>query len=363
MLQRLDIHDGALRLLGGGDGTHLQGIGVLLQQLVGHLRHRVLGGSGLTAVLQAQRQHHLALPQGDGVHQRGLDLLDHLGVVVLQQAGLGAHLDRHHAGQFQIVELLFEPVAQAHQIVVGLRILREAGLLRLLAQLLHLGGADVGQTLLAGQNVHGQFLVVLQVQLIHLVEHGHILEQGDLMVLQILGDLVHVGLDLAVLGLHDLQLVAGLLEQPLQALLLLVLAEALQLHHQTAQILADLAHVLVAHVVQGILGEGRHALLGGGAVLQHLIGVADVDLLGEGVHGLTLLLGQQALVHGHRLDLLFLLLRYLRRVGRQGQLGYGHRRGGIGIGGQGQLRHHVIGHVSVSFLYDKLCVLLLTAPA
>ena len=177
------------------------------------------------------------------------------------------------------------------------------------------------------------------------------------MVFQILGDLVHVGLDLAVLGLHDLQLVAGLLEQPLQALLLLVLAEALQLHHQlaeglahqTAQILADLAHVLVAHVVQGILGEGRHALLGGGAVLQHLIGVTDVDLLGEGVHGLTLLLGQQALVHGHRLDLLFLM--------------YGHRRGGIGIGCQGQLRHHVIGHVSVSFLYDKLCVLSLTAPA
>ena len=213
MLQRLDVHDGALGLLGGGDGAHLQGIGVLLQQLVGHLRHRVLGGSGLTAVLQAQRQHHLALPQGDGVHQRGLDLLDHLGVVVLQQAGLGAHLDGHHTGQFQIVELLFEPVAQAHQIVVGLRILREAGLLRLLAQLLHLGGADIGQTLLARQNVHGQFLVVLQVQLIHLVEHSHILEQGDLMVLQILGDLIHVGLDLAVLGLHDLQLVAGLLEQ------------------------------------------------------------------------------------------------------------------------------------------------------
>jgi hypothetical protein len=33
------------------------------------------------------------------------------------------------------------------------------------------------------------------------------------MVLQILGDLVHIGLDLAVLGLHGLQLVAGLLEQ------------------------------------------------------------------------------------------------------------------------------------------------------
>ena len=99
------------------------------------------------------------------------------------------------------------------------------------------------------------------------------------MVLQILGDLVHVGLDLAVLRLHGLQLVAGLLEQAEQALLLLVLAEALQLHHQTAEILADLAHILAADVVQRVLGEGRHALLGGSAVLQHLIGIADVDLV------------------------------------------------------------------------------------
>ena len=279
MLQRLDVDDGALRFLGSGDGAHLQRVGVLLQQVVGHLRHRVLGGGGLTAVLHAQRQHHLALPQRDGVHQRGLDLLDHQRVVVLQQAGLGTHLDGHHAGQLQIVQLLFKAVAQVHQIVVRLGILGQTGLLRLLAQLLQLRGAHLGQPLLAGQDIHGQFLVILQVQLIHLVEHGHVLQQRDLMVLQILGDLVHVGLDLAVLRLHGLQLVAGLLEQAEQALLLLVLAEALQLHHQTAEILADLAHILAADVVQRVLGEGRHALLGGSAVLQHLIGIADVDLV------------------------------------------------------------------------------------
>ena len=267
MLQRLDVHNGALRLLGSGDRPHLQGVGVFLQQLIGHLRHRVLGGGGLTAVLHAQRQHHLTLPQGDGVHKGGLDLLDHQRVVVLQEPGLGAHLDGHHAGQLQIVELLLKPVAQAHQVVVRLGVLRQAAGLCLLAQLLHLRGPDLRQPLLAGQDIHGQLLVILQVQLIHLVKHGHILEQGDLMIFQILGDLIHVGLYLVVLGLHGLQLVARLLEQAPQALAVLVLAEALQLHHQLAQIVADLPHVLGANVVQRVLGEGRHALLCRRAIL------------------------------------------------------------------------------------------------
>ena len=213
MLQRLDIDDGALGLLGGGDGAHLQRIGILLQQIVGHLGDGILCGGSLTAVLHAQGQHHLALPQGDGVHQGGLDLLDHQRVVVLQKPGLGAHLHGYHAGQLQIVQLLLKAVAQVHQVVVGLGVLGQTRLLRLLPQCLQLRRAHLGQALFAGQDVHGQFLVILQVQLIHLVEHGHVLQQRDLMVLQILGDLVHIGLDLAVLGLHGLQLVAGLLEQ------------------------------------------------------------------------------------------------------------------------------------------------------
>ena len=358
MLQRLDVHDGALRLLGGGDRAHLQRVGVLLQQLVGHLRHRVLRSGGLTAVLHAQRQHHLALPQGDGVHQRGLDLLDHQRVVVLQKPGLRAHLNGHYAGQLQIVELLLKAVAQAHQIVVRLGVLRQAAGLRLLPQLLHLGGANLRQPLLAGQDIHGQLLVILQVQLVHLVEHGHVLQQGDLMLLQVLSDLVHVGLYFVVLGLHSLQLVAGLLEQALQALAVLVLAEALQLHHQLAQVVTDLPHVLGADVVQRVFGEGRHALLRCRAVLQHLVGVADVDLVGEVLHGLLLLLGEQVLIHVHRLDLLLLLLGHFRRFRRQGQGGHFRHSGGGIVRCQRQLGHLVVshGHLFLS------CNSLVTAP-
>ena len=171
------------------------------------------------------------------------------------------------------------------------------------------------------------------------------------MVLQILGDLVHVGLHLAVLGLHGLDAVAGLFEQARQSLLLLLGAEALQLHHQAAQILADLAHVLVADVGQCALGEAGHALLGRRAVLQHLVGVPHVDLLGEFVDGGALLLRQHAVVQHHRLHFLLHLGgggggRRFRRQGQGGDL----RRCG-GIGSQRQFGHVVVSHVFDSFLY------------
>ena len=170
------------------------------------------------------------------------------------------------------MELLFKAVAQVHHVVVGLGVLGKAGLLRLDAQLLQLPTAYLLQPLLAGQNVHGQFLIIFQVQLIHLIEHGDVLHQRDLMLLQGLGNAVHIGLHLAVLGLHALNLVAGLAEQTRQPLFLLAGAKALQLHHQLAEVSAHLAQVLAAHIAQGVLGEARHALLGGGAVLQDHVG-------------------------------------------------------------------------------------------
>ena len=276
-----------------------------------------------------------------------MDLLYHLGVVILQQTGLGAHLHGDHPRQLQVVELLFKAVAQVHHVVVGLGILGKAGFFRLDAQLLQLAGAHLLQPFLAGQDVHGQFLVVLQVQLIHLIEHGNVLHQRDLMLFQRLGNAVHIGLHLAVLGLHALDLVAGLAEQTRQPLLLLAGAKALQLHHQLAEVSAHLAQILAAHIAQGVLGEARHALLGGGAVLQDHVGVGNVDLLGKLLHSLLLLLGKELVVQLHRLHGLFLRgLGHSRGI--QGQLG----NGGLGLRGvQGQFGGHILAHsVFLSFL-------------
>ena len=164
------------------------------------------------------------------------------------------------------------------------------------------------------------------------------------MILQILGDLVHIGLYLAVACLESLDLLTSLFEQPLQSLGLFKGGKALQLHHETAQILADLAQILVAHVAQRTLGEGGDALLRRCAVLQDLIGVADVDLLGKLVDGGLFFLCQHAVVQHHRLYHLFLLGDggSGRCFGGQGQGGHLHSHGIIG--GQGQLRHHILGH-------------------
>ena len=352
MLQGLDADDRALGLLGGLDGAHLQHIGVLLEQIVGHIGDGGLGGGGLTAVLHAQSQHHLALPQGNGVDQRGLDLLQHEGVVVLDQTGLGAHLDGDHAGELQIVDLLLKAVAQVGVVVVSLGILLSAGLGGLLAQFLEGDGASLLQSLLAGQDIHGQFLVVFGVQLIHLVQHGDVLHQGDLMALQNAHDLVHVDLGLGVGDLDGFQLVALLLEEAEEALLLL-LTEALQLHYQRGESVADLAQILGADIVQGILGETGDVLLSGGTVLEDLSGVGDVDLLGEVGNHLALGLGEVALV---QLDGVLVALGLGSGLsggrifggggGLQSQNGsFGSLcHGGGGFGSQGQLGHGVFIH-------------------
>ena len=163
------------------------------------------------------------------------------------------------------------------------------------------------------------------------------------MLLQLPGDLLHIGLGLAVLGFHGLHLVSGLFEEAEQALFLLLLAEALQLHHQTGEGVAHLPQILGAHLAQGALGEGGHALLGGHAVLQDQLGVVEVDLFGEVVHHLLLLLVEHTVVNHHGLG-----LGLLRLHGRGGGLsaqgeGGDLRLGRVGV--QGQLGHHAL-HVS-----------------
>ena len=339
MLEGLDVHDGLLGLPGGVDGAHFQHVRVLLQQLVGHVGNGGLGGRSLTGVLQAQSQHHLALPQGDGVHQRGLDLLQHEGVVILQKPGLGAHLHGDHAGELQVVDLLLKAVAQVGKVVVGLGVLLAAGGGGLLLELLQVVGTQIVQALFARNDIHGELFVVLGVQLIHLVQHGDVLHQHHLMRLQRPDDLVHVDLGLGIAGLQGLQVLALLLEETEDTLLLLfLLAKALQLHHQVGQSLAHLAKVLGFHAVQGVFREGGDVLLGGGAVLEHQVGVGDVNLLGKLVHHLFLGIAEHGLVQLDGVGVPLGLegggvrLGSLGCSGLQGELG--GRLGGGGLQGQ-----------------------------
>ena len=240
------------------------------------------------------------------------------------------------------MQLLFKALALLRVVVVGLRILGKAARLRLFAQLLELAGADLGQTLFARDDIHGQFFVVLEVQLIHLVEHRDVLHQRDLMLFKLRNNAVHARLGLAVLRAHQLELILLLVEQACEALLLL-LTEALDLDDEVRERLAHLAQVLVAHGGEGIFRECRNALLRGHAVVEHKVRIRNVDLLHKLVDSSSLLLGEHALIDLDRLDLFFLLLLGRGRVRGERQLRDGllRRFGGI----QGQLGHHVVAHI------------------
>ena len=96
-------------------------------------------------------------------------------------------------------------------------------------------------------------------------------------------DVLHVGLGLVVLGLQVVQLIALLFEEAQNALLLLLIGiKALQLPDEVGDHIAHLAQILGGHLGQSSLGEIADLLLAGGAILQHLLAVGDIDLFRKG---------------------------------------------------------------------------------
>ena len=206
------------------------------------------------------------------------------------------------------MDLLVEAAYHILIVVDSLSVLRQAGLARLLLKLGQNDLLALLELLLAGEDVHRQLLKILLVEVVHLVKGGYVLQKGDLVLLKLVADLVHVDLGLVVLGLHHGDLVFGLLEETEEALLLLLaVVEALELNDEVREHAADLAHVLRADAVQRGAGEIGDVLLAGGAVLQYGVGIGDVYFFRKIVYKLQLLggkLGFLSLSGGHRGSLL-----------------------------------------------------------
>ena len=287
LLERLQINDAALGLLRDLDRAGVQRLGVAQQEPVRHIGNGAGGFHRLLGVIHAQPQHHLALPEGDGVHDGGLDLLGHEKVVILDHADLRGHLQGDRAGQLQIVQLLLKAADEVREIVHGLRVLGQTGLLRLRAQLGEILFAQLLHAELARDDVHRELLEIRLIELEHAVERGDVLREDDLVVLQLLGDLVHVDLGLVELRLRLLHGAGGLFEETAETFLLLgfVVVEILQLHDEAREHVADLAHVLRAYLAERGAGEIGNVLLRGGAVGKNKIGIGHVDLLGKLAHG------------------------------------------------------------------------------
>ena len=72
----------------------------------------------------------------------------------------------------------FKPDALVLKVVGRLRILGQVRGFGLFAQLAQGGAAGLGQLLLAGEDIHGQLLEILQIPVIHLIHDGHVLQKA-----------------------------------------------------------------------------------------------------------------------------------------------------------------------------------------
>ena len=156
----------------------------------------------------------------------------------------------HCSGQLQIIDLLLKTITHLSEISDCLSVLRKSGALCLLAQSGELHFQSLLQLLLACKNIHGQFLKVDQIQLIHLIQHGSILQQRDLMLLQFLGDSVDICLSLVIFCLHGRELVPALLEESEESFALLLITDRPQLTEHGGQHISNLSEILGADASQ-----------------------------------------------------------------------------------------------------------------
>ena len=142
------------------------------------------------------------------------------------------------------MEFLFETVDRFGKVIGCLGIFRKACFFCLFQSCLEVCRLDLFQTLVSGQDIHGQFLEVDQVLLIELIQQGDVLHQCDLMVLQDLDDLVDIGVGTVVFGLESVDLVGILLEQFLEESVFFIDVEVAQFRDQFQQGITDGVDVL-----------------------------------------------------------------------------------------------------------------------
>ena len=179
---------------------------------------------------------------------------------------------------------------------------------------------------------------IIVILIIQPVEHGHILQQLGLIAFQRTGDIVHIGGNLAVAGLHPLHFILRLGEQPGQAFgFLRVLLEALQLRHEIHQHVADFPGILRFDRIQRGLGEIGDFFLRVGTEEQHMIRIGHIHLRNEIINRLFLRVCQLAFIQAGGGNRFFRgLFRRLLDAGYRFRRGFRYGSGGR----KGKLGHH-----------------------
>ena len=110
------------------------------------------------------------------------------------------------------MQLSLETDALFLKVVRRLSILGKTGLCGFFFKLYKSGGSFLGETLLSGDNVHRKLLEVREVHFVKLIEHGDILHERYLVLLENGDDAVHAVLALVVFQLEVFNLALCVLE-------------------------------------------------------------------------------------------------------------------------------------------------------
>ena len=203
--------------------------------------------------MHAKCQHHLTLPERQGIGKGGLNPFHQQTVVVLEQPDLRRHLKGNRFGQLKIINLLLKAIDLSGEISCCLSILGKPALLCLLHQCWKLHCLGMLQLLLTGQNVHGELFIILHIQLIHLIQHCNVFQKRNLMTFHHLTDLVHIYFCFIVFRLKVGDLCGAFLEEIAKEALVLLILKAAQLCYYIREHLAHFAHILGAHIPQRTL--------------------------------------------------------------------------------------------------------------
>ena len=121
---------------------------------------------------------------------------------------------------------------------------------------------------------------IVAVLIVQAVKHRHILQQLCLICFQGSRNILDIGRNLAVAGLHPFNFVFTLGEKARQAFFLLRIPfKAFQLGNEVDQHIADFARILCFYGIQSGLGKIGNPLLGIRSEQQHVIGIGHIHLL------------------------------------------------------------------------------------
>ena len=240
-------------------------------------------------MLNAEGNDHLGFPERNRVDNRRLNLLCHLRIGRLHETNLRPGLQCNISGQFQIIELLLKPGALIIQILGCLCILRKAGELRLLLCFFEIGRANFRQSLLPCQDVHRQLFEIGQIHVVHLIEHGGVLHERDLVLLQLIRDGRHIGLHLGISGLQRRRLILRLVKKAQNSLFVVVHFKVFELKDQVGHHFTGFPQILGSHRLQGLFRKIRQLFLCARPVIQDRRRIRDINLSGKIIHLFLLL--------------------------------------------------------------------------